>query len=88
VCGVILERRRKTKRQRDKETKRQRDKETKRQRDKETKRQRDKVNLLDDAKVVQIWIVEGDIHRNKSGSSSNPESFLEFIDNGSRWSSQ
>jgi hypothetical protein len=89
-------------RQRDKETEKQKDRATERLRDKKSetqrfkdkKRQRDRGtqkerrNLLDDAKIVQIWIVEGDIHRHKSGSSSNPKSFLEFIDNGSRWSSQ
>ena len=39
--------------------------------------------LLDNAEIVEVRVVQGDIHRNKSGSTTNPESFFKFIDNGS-----
>jgi hypothetical protein len=79
VCGVILERRRKTnrhrdketkKKQRQKETKRQRDTETNRQTDKQTNRQTDKVNLLDDAKIVQMGFIEKQRDKEKRGKET------------------
>ena len=40
--------------------------------------------LLDDAEVVEVGVVEGDVDRDEAGSPPDPEPLLKLVDDVSR----